>query len=239
MSVSIRDTIEKSTCIYYQLQTNYYNLLMNEDNFENSHKHNHLLLKLGVSGAAETGHCGVDALDKAKELGREIVRQGGIIVTGATTGFPLWSAMGAKEEKGISIGLSPAASEKEHVNTYRLPVDYMDLIIYTGFGYPGRDLLFTRTCDALFIGCGRIGTIHEFTIAFEDGRPIGILEGEWEMDEEIKLILEKGHRTNDKIVFDPNPKSLVAKVIELVKKDKIAEYKLAGDKKPFDPAHID
>ena len=70
---------------------------------ENNNKHEHLRLKLGVSGAAETGHCGIDALDKAKELGREIARQGAILLTGATTGFPLWSAMGAKEEKGISI----------------------------------------------------------------------------------------------------------------------------------------
>ncbi len=201
---------------------------MHEETFTNNLKHNHLKVKMGVSGAAETGHCGVDALEKAKELGREIVRQGGILVTGATTGFPLWSAMGAKEEKGISIGLSPAASEQEHVNAYRLPLDYMDLVVYTGFGYPGRDLLFTRSCDAVFIGCGRIGTIHEFTIAFEDGKPIGILEGEWDMDEEIRLILEKGNRPNAKIVFDPDPKSLVRKVMELVMQDKVAEYKLSA-----------
>ncbi len=213
---------------------------MNEEDFSNNLKHNHLRVKMGVSGAAETGRCGVHALEKAKELGREIVRQGGIIVTGATTGFPLWSAMGAKEEKGISIGLSPAASEREHVNSYRLPLDYMDLIVYTGFGFPGRDLLFTRTCDAVFIGCGRIGTIHEFTIAFEDGKPIGILEGEWDMDEEIKLILEKGNRPNAKIVFDPDPKSLVTKVMALVVKDKVEEYKLIGreEKQPKEIEHL-
>lgn len=203
---------------------------MHEKDLNNNLKHNHLRVKMGVSGAAETGHCGIDALEKAKELGREIVRQGGIVVTGATTGFPLWSAMGAKEEKGISIGLSPAASEREHVNAYRLPLDYMDLVVYTGFGFPGRDLLFTRSCDAVFIGCGRIGTLHEFTIAFEDGKPIGILEGEWDMDEQIRDILEKGHRPNNKIVFDPDPKSLVKKIMDLVMKDKIEEYKLIDNK---------
>jgi hypothetical protein len=186
---------------------------------ENNDKHGHLKLKLGVSGAAETGHCGLDALDKAKELGREIVRQGGILVTGATTGFPLWSCMGAKEERGISIGLSPAVNMKDHIDVYRLPVDYMDLIIYTGFGFPGRDLLFTRSCDALFVGCGRIGTIHEFTIAFEEGKPIGVLEGSWDMDEEIRDMLAKGNRPADKVIFDSDPKSLVAKVIAMVEKD--------------------
>lgn len=190
-------------------------------------KHGHRQLKLCVSGAAETGHCGPNALTKAKELGAEIVRQGGILVTGATTGFPLWSAMGAKEVGGISIGLSPGASEKEHVEVYKLPVDYMDLIIYTGFGYPMRDILLTRSTDAVFLGCGRIGTIHEFTVAFEDNKPIGILEDPgWEMGKELELIIEKGHRVNTKIVFDSDPKKLVAKVIELVMKDKITEFKV-------------
>lgn len=192
---------------------------------EDNNKHNHLKLKIGVSGAAETGHCGIDALDKAKELGREIVKQGGIVVTGATTGFPLWAAMGAKDAKGVSIGLSPASGEKEHVEVYRLPVDYMDLIIYTGFGFPGRDLLFTRSCDALIIGCGRIGTIHEFTIAFESGMPIGILQGSWTMDDTIKLILERGNRPTTKVIFDADPKSLIEKINKMVLAEKVKEYK--------------
>lgn len=181
----------------------------------------HLKLKLCISGAAETNHCGENALEKAKELGREIVRQGAVLVTGATTGFPLWGAIGAKEEGGISIGLSPGETEKEHVEKYGLPLDYLDLIIYTGFGYSGRNLLLTRSSDAVFVGCGRMGTLNEFTIAFEDNKPIGILEGDWETDELIKLMIEKSHRGSDNIVFDSDPKRLVQKVIELVNKVKI------------------
>ncbi|MBP9711731.1 MAG: hypothetical protein KBD55_01715 [Candidatus Pacebacteria bacterium] len=189
-------------------------------------KHGHSQIKICVSGAAETGHCGVDALEKAKELGREIARQGAVLVTGATTGFPLWAAMGAKEAGGISIGLSPASSEREHVEVYKLPIDYMDLIIYTGFGYPGRDLLLTRSSDAVICGCGRVGTIHEFTIAFEDGKPIGIYEGPWEMGGELKDILEKGHRPNTKIAMGTDPKKMIEDIIALVKQDKIDEYKI-------------
>jgi predicted Rossmann-fold nucleotide-binding protein len=84
--------------------------------------------KICVSGAAETEHCGEGALELAKELGREIVRHDGVLVTGATTGIPYWAAIGAKEEGGISIGLSPAVSEKEHINVYHLPTDYFDVI---------------------------------------------------------------------------------------------------------------
>lgn len=189
-------------------------------------KHGHQQIKICVSGAAETGHCGIGALEKAKELGREIVRQGAILVTGATTGFPLWAAMGAKEVGGISIGFSPAATEKEHVESYKLPLDYMDLIIYTGFGYPGRDLLLTRSVDAVICGCGRIGTIHEFTIAFEDDRPIGIYEGPWEMGNELKEILEKSHRPSPKVVTGSDPKKIVEDLIAVVKKNKVQEYKV-------------
>lgn len=180
-----------------------------------------LQMKICVSGAAETGHCGIDAYDKGLELGREIARHGAVLVTGATTGFPLWTAMGAKEVGGFVIGFSPGSTEKEHIETYNLPVEYHDLIIYTGFGFPGRDLILTRSADAVLFGCGRIGTIHEFTISFEDKKPIGIYEADWETDEVIKNILANGHRANDKIVFDTDPKVLVEKVIELVKKDRI------------------
>lgn len=178
------------------------------------------VVKLCVSGAAETGHCGIDAYEKAKELGREIALHGGIVVTGATTGFPMYAAMGAKDECGFSIGFSPAATEREHVNTYKLPLEYMDVIVYTGFGYAGRDLLLIRSADAVIIGCGRIGTINEFAVAFEDRRPIGILEGTWETDEELRHIIDAAHRPNDKIYFDSDPKALVEKLIERVMKDK-------------------
>lgn len=191
-------------------------------------KHGHNRFKICVSGAAETGHCGVNALDKAKELGREIARQGAVLVTGATTGFPFWSAMGAKEEGGISIGFSPASTEREHAESYKLPLDYMDLIVYTGFGYPGRDLLLTRCVDAVICGCGRIGTIHEFTVAFEDEKVIGIYEGPWEMGNQLKDILKKSHRPNDKIVAGDNPKKLVADVIAKIKENKLKEYNVVN-----------
>lgn len=196
---------------------------MNSPSLENNNRHGHSQIKICVSGASETGHCGLDAMEKSKELGREIARQGAILITGATTGVPLWAAMGFKEVGGFSIGFSPASSEREHVEVYKLPVDYMDLIIYTGFGYPGRDLLLTRSSDAVVCGCGRIGTIHEFVVAFEDKKPIGIYEGSWEMSGELEEILAKSHRPYSKIVNGPDPKKLVADLIELVKKDKMAK----------------
>src|SRR3989339_714051 len=185
--------------------------------------HSHLKFKICVSGAAETGHCGDNALAASKELGREIAKHKAVLVTGATTGVPFWSCIGAKEEGGFSIGVSPAKNEKEHIEEYKLPVDYMDIIIYTGFGYSGRNLLLTRSADAVIYGCGRMGTMNEFTIAFEDAKPIGILEGDWETDEVLRVMIEKSYRGPGKIVYDSDPKRLVEKVIELIRKEKVIE----------------
>lgn len=186
--------------------------------------HTHLKYKICISGAAETGHCSDDALEKTKELARQVIWHNAVLVTGATTGAPLWAAIGAKEAGGFVIGLSPAATEVEHVKKYKLPVDYHDVIVYTGFGYSGRNLLLTRSADAVLFTCGRIGTINEFTIAFEDNKPIGVLTSAgWMTDDIIKKIIEEGHRGSGKIVYDDDPKALVEKVLKLVKKEKVVE----------------
>ena len=192
---------------------------------EKQKHHQHLKPKIAISGAAETGHCGgQEVLDIARELGREVARQGAITVNGATTGFPLWAARGAKEEGGVVIGLSPATNEAEHVELYHLPLDYLDMVIYTGSGYSGRNLLLTRAADAVIVGCGRIGTINEFTIAFEDKKPLGVLEGGWPTDEVIQTIVKHGHRENPKLIFDKSPKELVSRTIALIEKEKEKSY---------------
>lgn len=186
----------------------------------NELRQQYLKIKICVSGAAETGHCGEEALHKAAELGKQIAEHGAVLVSGATTGFPLWAAKGVKEAGGMSIGISPAQTEKEHVEVYHLPLDFQDLIIYSGAGYSGRNLLLTRSSDAVIVGCGRIGTLNEFTIAYEDDKPIGILEGEWGTDELIKKILEESHRGMGRVIFDSDPKKLIERLIETVEAEK-------------------
>lgn len=184
------------------------------------------LYKICISGAADTSFCGDDSCQIAEQLGREIALKKMVLVDGATTGFPFWAAKGAKEAGGIVVGISPAGSQKEHLERYKLPVDYHDLIIYTGSGYSGRNLLLTRSADAVIVGCGRMGTVNEFTIAFEDKKPIGILEGSWETDELVKAILEKSHRAQEHpyVTFSPDPKKLLDKVFEFIKETESNNY---------------
>jgi uncharacterized protein (TIGR00725 family) len=186
-------------------------------------RHEHLKYKICVSGAAETGHCAPDALEKAKEIGKHIAKSNAVIVTGATTGFPYWSAVGAKEAGGFSIGLSPAINEREHVEHYKLPLDYMDIIIYTGFGYSGRNLLLTRSSDAVIVGCGRWGTMNEFTIALEDGKPIGVLDGAGGSIGVIRDMIAKSDRGSGNIIFESDPEKLVEKIIERIKDGKVEQ----------------
>jgi uncharacterized protein (TIGR00725 family) len=196
---------------------------MNEHNALET-KHQHFKTRIGISGAAETGHCGEEAYNIAVELGHQIAEQGAILITGATTGFPLWVSRGVKEKGGTVIGISPAGSEEEHVELYKLPLEFTDLILYTGAGYTGRDIILTKTADGVLLGCGRIGTLHEFTVAFEMQKPIGIVEGPWKMADVIRAVIDNAHRPNEKIFFERDPKTVVSKLIEMIKKEKKEGY---------------
>lgn len=172
--------------------------------------------KIAVSGSA-SNNCAKGAFKKSYEVGRQIALQGCVLITGATIGIPEWATRGAKSVGGVSIGLSPAVSKQAHVNTYHLPTKYMDLIIYTGFDYSGRNMLMTRSCDAVITICGRIGTLNEFTTAFEDRRVVGVLTGTGGVESEIDDILKLAKRGRKRIVFDADPKKLVEKVIKLIR----------------------
>lgn len=178
--------------------------------------------KICVSGAAVTSHCPKNAVQMAQKIGIEIARADAVIITGATTGMPYWAAKGAKEAGGLSIGFSPAASRLAHIKKYRLPEDYFDVIVYTGFHYSGRNLLLTRASDAVIITCGRMGTLNEFTIAFEDSKPIGILDlpGRDGTTDMIKKIVQTARRGPGKIVYDSDPRRLVQQVINMIQEEK-------------------
>jgi uncharacterized protein (TIGR00725 family) len=177
----------------------------------------YLKYKICVSGSAETEHCPPGTVEKAMEIGRLVAEHDMVLVTGATTGIPYWAAKGAKDAGGIVIGLSPAVSRIAHIKSYRLPTDYHDLIIYTGFDYSGRNLLLTRSADAIITIYGRVGTLNEFTIAFEDKKPQGVLTGTGGESDELEHILKIAHRGMGKVIFDPDPKSLIEKVVAMVK----------------------
>jgi uncharacterized protein (TIGR00725 family) len=171
-----------------------------------------------VSGAARG-----DSVEIGKELaaaaGRAIVQRGHLVTTGATRGLPYYAAKAAKHEGGhdiSSIGFSPAASRLAHVKKYQLPLDVYDTIVYTGFEYTGRNLLLVRSCDAVVMVGGRIGTLNEMTIAIEERKPLGVLLGSGGMTEEVEHVLKAAKRARTGIIFGHNPAELVDQLIDLI-----------------------
>lgn len=181
-------------------------------------KRSHLKYKIGVSGSSED-NCSPNAFEIARQVGREIARQGAVCVTGDTVGIPYEAAKGTKQANGITIGLSPASSKLEHVRKYHLPTDNMDLVIYTGFEYSGRNLLFIRACDAVVFVCGRIGTLNEFTIAFEDNKPVGIMVGTGGITEEVEHLLRVSKKGRRKVIFDDDPERIVKRLLRLARNE--------------------
>ncbi len=181
--------------------------------------------KIAVSGAAQIDHCCKNIEAIAKEVGRELARRKCVLVTGATTGVPYIAALGYKEIGGISIGFSPATSEAAHIKTYKLPTDAFDTIVYTGADYTGRDIIMTKAVDGIIVICGRMGTLHEFATAFETKKPIGVLEGTGGTADKIRYITKGPYRGMKRIVYDTDPREIVRKLIELIKKEKARQMR--------------
>lgn len=167
--------------------------------------------KIAISGAAD-GHASDEGEALAFEVGRQVAIHGGIVLTGATTGIPLAAAKGAYSLEGTVIGFSPACSLIEHTNKYHLPVQYHNEIFFTGQDYAGRDITLIDLSDAVIEISGRIGTLHEFTHAFERGKIIGVLSGSGGTIHHIPEILAEAGRGFGKVIIDADPASLVKKV---------------------------
>ena len=179
----------------------------------------HLKYKICISGSAVTEGAPGDTVAKTELLGRLIAERGMILVTGATTGIPYWAAKGAKEAGGFVVGFSPAATKVAHVKSYRLPLDYHDIIVYTGFEYSGRNLILTRSADAVITISGRVGTLNEFTIAFEDQKPQGVLTETGGTETMLPEILKRAHRGSGKVVFESDPAKLLDQVVAMIKEE--------------------
>lgn len=176
--------------------------------------------KIAVSGAAEMRHCCKEIEEISKKVGKEIAHQKCVLITGATTGVPYFAALGCKKAGGFNVGFSPATSEAAHLKTYKLPIEPFDVMIYTGADYVGRNVIMTKSVDGVIIICGRMGTLHEFATAFEIQKPIGVLEETGGTADKIKQIATGPYRGVKKILYEKDPKKLIRKLVDLIKKEK-------------------
>jgi uncharacterized protein (TIGR00725 family) len=174
---------------------------------------------VGVMGASAN-----DALTAAAEtrletlagdLGAATARAGCILITGATTGLPDRVAKAFRKNGGFAVGVSPAENHAEHVGRYRLPDDGADMIIYTGFGYKGRNVVNVRSADIVIIFGGATGTLNEFTIAYDEGKIIGVLKGSGGVADGLRDIIGICRKpTRGRVIFDADPEKLIVACIE-------------------------
>jgi uncharacterized protein (TIGR00725 family) len=181
--------------------------------------------KVGVMGAsggdlspAEKSRLG----ELAEKLGAAIAKRGCILITGATTGLPDLVSRAAKKNGGLVVGISPAANPEEHANRYGLPEDGAEIIVYTGFGFKGRNVVNVRSSDIVVIFGGATGTLNEFTIAYDEGKVIGVLQGSGGIAEHIREVLNFCQKkTGPTLLFDENPDSLIDRCLEALKSQQV------------------
>lgn len=172
--------------------------------------------KIAISGAA-AGTASAEGEEEAFIIGRAIAKKGGVLMTGATHGVPYAAAKGAKSGHGQVVGFSPAHSLLEHTKKYRLPINNHDTIFFTGYDYAGRDILLIDLADAVIMVSGRIGTLHEFTTAFERHKVIGVLLHSGGLSDEIPEILEIAKRGHGRVIMHADPVELVDLVFEALR----------------------
>lgn len=148
-------------------------------------------------------------------LGCAIANNDCITITGACPGYPLEAAKGAKSQGGLVIGVSPALSEVEHIERYNSPTAYHDVLIFTGSGLMGREIVNIRSSDIVIIMGGHSGTLGEFSIAYDEGNLIGVLLGSGGIAEEIQHIVKIiSKKTGAKVLYESDPYALVDKLIK-------------------------
>ncbi len=171
-------------------------------------------LRFGVMGSAG-GDLAASCLELCRELGRAIAESGCCLLTGACPGLPHEAVLGAKAVGGHVIGISPAVSLKEHLETFASPYKEYDVLIFTGLGLMGREMINIRSCDIVIVVGGRSGTLGEFSIAYEEGKLIGVLTGTCGITAALPALeTTLGKKTGAEVIYESNPQQLIARLLE-------------------------
>jgi uncharacterized protein (TIGR00725 family) len=151
----------------------------------------------------------------ATRLGTAIARHGLVLFTGETSGLPHTVARAVRAGGGLTIGICGAHSRAEQLERYPVPDESSDVVIYTGFGLKGRNVISVRSSDIVIVMAGSIGTLNEFTIAFDEGKIIGALTGTGGISDRIMEIVAVCHKkTTATLILSDDPDDLVEKCVK-------------------------
>jgi uncharacterized protein (TIGR00725 family) len=175
-------------------------------------------IKIGVMGSASTS-ISADGLnragDLAERLGKKIAATSCVLITGELDGIPGRVVEANGRYGGLSVGISPAHSAVEQAEFYKTPPHPSTIVIFSGFGFKGRNVIAVRSSDIVILFSGGIGTLNEFTIAYDEGKVIGLLQGTGGVADFAQTILDNLplRSTGAVVIADPNPEQLIDRCI--------------------------
>lgn len=170
-------------------------------------------IRVGVMGSAG-GRVTRRIMKTCRHLGRAIAERGCCLLTGACPGLPHEVVLGAKSAKGHVVGVSPGVHLKEHVGVFKSPYKEYDVLIFTGLGLMGRELINIYSSDIVIIIGGRSGTLGEFSIAYESGKLIGVLKGTGGISGVIASLQSKMRKeTGAQVIYESQPERLINRLL--------------------------
>lgn len=178
-------------------------------------------MKIAIFGSAKGGS--KTAIHKAQEIGKLIAKKGHSIITGACPGLPYEASKAAFKIGGKTIAYSPAKHKKEHTNKFNAPTKHFSILKFIpnkyehrhnkSACYKYRNISSTLHADKAIIIGGGIGTLNEFTIAYDLGMEIGVLTKTNGIADMIKQIVKKTNKvTGAKVYYSSNPETLLKKM---------------------------
>jgi uncharacterized protein (TIGR00725 family) len=159
---------------------------------------------------------------RAYRIGRLIAERRGVLLTGGCPGVPHAAVLGALSAGGRTVAVSPASNRKEHGEVYSYPLD-SEIIVFTGMGTKGRNVVLVRSADACIFAAGGMGTLNEFTIAFDElgeERVIGIVGRADGLTSEFTRLASLAERPcRAAVVEEADPDLLVQMLFQRLEKD--------------------
>ncbi|WP_425060436.1 hypothetical protein SCACP_11380 [Sporomusa carbonis] len=130
------------------------------------------MIRIGVIG--QSGEIPEATRKLAEEIGKEIALRRAILLTGGTNGVMEAVSQGAKQAKGLVVGILPG-DKVDGAN------EYIDIPITTGLSYDYRSLILVHSSDAIIMIAGANGTLGELSAAYLNRKPVVIVEssGGW------------------------------------------------------------
>lgn len=132
--------------------------------------------QIGVMGSAQDLNYSKEIENLAEEVGREIAKQGHIVLYGAEKDYDSLStaaARGAKSAGGITVGVTYGKGKNIWDSK-----GYTDIIISTGLERGGgREFVLVNSCDAIVAISGGSGTLTELAIAYQSDIPMIVIKG--------------------------------------------------------------